>query len=82
MGLERPEDLLGVLRHAWSAETGSKWRPQNPTLGQCSVTALVAHDRFGSDMTARQFGSPIADDAAASDRSEAMGDTSRVAIAS
>ncbi|WFU18243.1 hypothetical protein [Bradyrhizobium sp. CB3481] len=43
-------DLHDRLREAWSAETGGKWRPDNPAAGQCSVTALVVQDKLGGDI--------------------------------
>ncbi|WP_295138873.1 hypothetical protein [uncultured Reyranella sp.] len=42
--------LLAKLHSAWSTETGSKWRSDNPACGQCSVTALVAQDLLGGDI--------------------------------
>lgn len=45
-----PEALLAALRRAWSAETGSGWRPDNPARGQCDVTALVVQDRLGGEI--------------------------------
>ncbi|OCK53759.1 hypothetical protein [Bradyrhizobium sp. LMTR 3] len=42
--------LIGLyhkLRDAWSAETSSQWRSDNPAAGQCSVTALVIQDELG-----------------------------------
>lgn len=43
-------DVLGRLRRAWSAATSGKWRADAPALGQCSVTALLLHDRFGAEL--------------------------------
>jgi hypothetical protein len=43
-------DLYDRLRGAWSAETGGKWRPDNPAAGQCSVTALVVQDELGGEI--------------------------------
>lgn len=43
-------ELLTKLQSAWSTETGSKWRRDNPACGQCSVTALVAQDLLGGDI--------------------------------
>lgn len=46
-------DAEGVrrrLRRAWSAATSSKWRADAPALGQCSVTALLLHDRYGAEI--------------------------------
>lgn len=44
------EAVLHRLRRAWSAETSGEWRPDAPALGQCSVTALLLHDRYGADI--------------------------------
>jgi hypothetical protein len=38
------------LRSAWSAATSGKWREDAPALGQCSVTALLLHDRYGAEL--------------------------------
>ena len=38
------------LRLAWSAATSGKWREDAPALGQCSVTALPPHDRYGAEL--------------------------------
>lgn len=43
-------ELREKLQSAWSIETGSKWRTDNPACGQCSVTALVAQDLLGGDI--------------------------------
>lgn len=43
-------DLSERLRTAWSVETGSKWRSDNPACGQCSVTALIVQDLIGGDI--------------------------------
>ncbi|WP_213287801.1 hypothetical protein [Bradyrhizobium sp. sGM-13] len=43
-------DLYHRLREAWSAETGGKWRSDNPAAGQCSVTALVVQDELGGEI--------------------------------
>lgn len=44
--------LYDDLLHVWCAETCAprlreKWEENNPTLGQCSVTAFLAQDIFG-----------------------------------
>ena len=44
------QEFRGVLRHCWSLETSSRWLPENPARGQCNVTALVVHDRFGGEI--------------------------------
>jgi hypothetical protein len=45
-------DLEVAMRASWSLETcdptdAQSWTPQNPSLGQCAVTALVVHDLVG-----------------------------------
>ncbi|MBI2099105.1 hypothetical protein HYT45_01680 [Candidatus Uhrbacteria bacterium] len=44
--------IKAILARAWSRETSSPnlrslWTPQNPSLGQGAVTALVIHEMFG-----------------------------------
>ncbi|MBQ6595895.1 MAG: hypothetical protein IJH78_09580 [Clostridia bacterium] len=51
-GIRTPEDLYRALLHVWSADTCAprmreKWSPEDPTLGQCSITAFLAQDIFG-----------------------------------
>jgi len=43
-------DFYQRLRRAWSVETGRHWQRDNPASGQCGVTALVVHDRFGGEI--------------------------------
>ncbi len=56
-----PRDLYDLLReHCWRADTcaprmRADWSPDNPTLGQCSVTAFLAQDLFGG----RVYGIPL-----------------------
>lgn len=50
--IRTPLDLYDALLHLWSAESCAprlrdKWSPENPALGQCSVTAFLAQDIFG-----------------------------------
>jgi hypothetical protein len=48
--LARLEYMLGT---AWSKETSSdpdNWTPENPSWGQCAVTALVVQDQFGGEL--------------------------------
>jgi hypothetical protein len=47
---DAPVELYHRLTRAWSSETGSKWRADNPACGQCSVTALVVHDVLGGEI--------------------------------
>ncbi len=44
------EQVRRRLRRAWSAATSGKWRADAPALGQCSVTALLLHDRYGAEL--------------------------------
>jgi hypothetical protein len=53
----RDADLLRtlpvVLQECWSRETSyepEKWTPENPTHGQCAITALVVQDLLGGDL--------------------------------
>ena len=57
-----PRDLYDLLRGIWCAETCAPrmrkdWTPDNPTLGQCSVTAFLAQDLFGGKV----YGVPLPD---------------------
>lgn len=50
-----PRGLYDALLHAWCADTCAprlryRWTPDNPTLGQCSVTAFLAQDVFGGEV--------------------------------
>lgn len=44
------EKVVETLRRCWSRRTSSKWLPENPAHGQCSVTALVIQDHFGGKL--------------------------------
>ena len=49
---EAVRELYRDLKHVWCAETcaprmRAEWTPENPTLGQCSVTAFLVQDLFG-----------------------------------
>lgn len=51
-GIRTPRDLYAALMQLWSAESCAprlrgQWTPENPTLGQCSITAFLAQDIFG-----------------------------------
>ena len=57
-----PRDYYRLLRGLWSADTCAPrmrrdWSPDNPTLGQCSVTAFLLQDHFGG----RVYGVPLGD---------------------
>lgn len=51
-GIRTPRGLYAALMQLWSAETcaprlRAQWSTENPTCGQCSVTAFLAQDLFG-----------------------------------
>lgn len=46
------DDLYNVLRKCWSKETAYKsyqtdWVLDDPSYGQCAITAMLVHDMFG-----------------------------------
>ncbi len=48
-------DMYDKLRNCWSAETcpprmRQKWTEDNPSLGQCSITAFLVQDYFGGEV--------------------------------
>ncbi len=48
-------DMYEKLKEIWSAETcpprmRHKWTRDNPSLGQCSITAFLVQDYFGGDV--------------------------------
>ena len=59
-GVGTPADLYGLLLSCWCAETCAPrmragWSKENPTLGQCSVTAFLAQEIFGGKV----YGIPL-----------------------
>ena len=49
---ENPKELKKLLTLSWKKETCSKglrneWSEENPSLGQCAITALIVNDFFG-----------------------------------
>lgn len=45
--------LPAVFQECWRRETSyepAKWSPENPTHGQCAITALVVQDLLGGDL--------------------------------
>ena len=61
-GIETPRDLYDTLLGLWCADTcaprmRSEWTPDNPTLGQCSITAFLVQDIFGGQV----YGVPLKD---------------------
>ena len=60
--IRSPQELYDALRTVWCAETCAPrmrkdWSPENPTLGQCSITAFLVQDIFGG----RVYGIPLGD---------------------
>ncbi len=51
-GIESPKDLYDALLGIWcryscAPRLRDKWSPDNPTLGQCSITAFLVQEIFG-----------------------------------
>ena len=49
---EAVRELYRDLKHVWCAETcaprmRAEWTPENPTRGQCSITAFLVQELFG-----------------------------------
>lgn len=54
-GIRTPRDLYRALLGVWQADTCAPrmrgdWTPENPTLGQCSITAFLVQDIFGGEV--------------------------------
>ena len=45
-----------ALQDAWSPESSTLWKADNPALGQCGVTALVVQDFLGGDILKTPYG--------------------------
>ncbi len=57
-----PRDYYDRLKKVWSADTCAPrmrqdWSPENPTFGQCSITAFLMQDIYGGKV----FGVPLPD---------------------
>ena len=51
-GIRTPQQLYDALKEIWCADTcaprlRARWSKDNPTLGQCSITAFLVQDIFG-----------------------------------
>ncbi|MFJ8260457.1 hypothetical protein ACIQ4I_00645 [Rummeliibacillus sp. NPDC094406] len=44
------ECLKSALASSWSSASSSKWYSDNPSKGQCGVTALVVNDFLGGEI--------------------------------
>lgn len=53
---EKIEMLHAALLLAWSEKSSTLWKAENPALGQCGVTALVAQDILGGDILKTPYG--------------------------
>lgn len=54
-GITDPRSLYDALSHIWCECTCAprlreNWSSDNPTLGQCSITAFLAQDIFGGEV--------------------------------
>lgn len=50
--LETIDDLYNILRDCWCKETAypscqTEWVPNDPSYGQCAITAMLVYDMFG-----------------------------------
>ncbi|MFK7793154.1 MAG: hypothetical protein AB8B88_10855 [Devosiaceae bacterium] len=54
--LENIQAFRRALPQCWSLRSSSRWAADNPALGQCGVTALVAHQLFGGDILKTSLG--------------------------
>jgi len=50
--LETIDDLYDILRECWCKETAypscqAEWVPNDPSYGQCAITAMLVYDMFG-----------------------------------
>ena len=44
------EQIANALSKSWSLESSTKWNKDNPSVGQCGVTALVVNDLLGGEI--------------------------------
>ena len=60
--IRSPRQLYDLLLQLWCAQTcpprlREHWSEENPTLGQCSITAFLTQDIFGGEV----YGIPLPD---------------------
>lgn len=53
--IQSPQDLYDLLKLCWNKETcaprmAEDWTSENPSLGQCSITAFLVQDIFGGEV--------------------------------
>lgn len=51
-----PADFALRVARCWSTETATVYRSDDPARGQCSVTALLAHDQLGGEIAKTRVG--------------------------
>ena len=61
-GIPDPEELFEIFLRCWCMETCTprlrkQWNKDNPTLGQCAVTAFLVQDLVGGEV----YGIPLKD---------------------
>jgi len=56
MGNKNNSKLQEALFSAWSLQSSTRWQSDNPALGQCGVTALVAQDNLGGVILKTRYG--------------------------
>lgn len=54
-GIDTLHKLYAVLRQAWKANTAypscqAEWVPNDPSYGQCAITATLVYDMFGGSI--------------------------------
>ena len=55
----RNDDIAAVaaaLRKHWRRQSTTLWQPDNPALGNCGVSALVAWEILGGEIAKTQYG--------------------------
>jgi hypothetical protein len=45
-----PDKVQSALCKSWSLASASQWTSENPSAGQCNITALLVHDLFGGEL--------------------------------
>ena len=53
--LETLDDLFNILLECWAKETAypscqAEWVPNDPSYGQCAITAMLVYDMFGGSI--------------------------------
>jgi len=50
------EKIIQLLLQCWSEETSSRYTKENPSCGQCGVTALAIQDHYGGEIVKTRIG--------------------------